>query len=69
MVVALLIVNFVHQRLVIDYTETYSPVIKPQTIKLILYIALFHGWPLCQMDVNNAFLHSSISEIFTCLNH
>jgi len=51
-----------HQRPSIDYTETYSPVIKPQTIKLVLCIALSNGWPLCQMDVNNAFLHGSISE-------
>jgi len=41
---------------------TYSPVIKPQTIKLVLCTALSHGWPLRQMDVNNAFLHGSISE-------
>jgi len=29
-----------HQRLGIDCIETYSPVIKPHTIKLVLYIAL-----------------------------
>jgi len=51
-----------HQRPGIDYTETYSLVIKPQTIKLVLCIALSNGWPLCQMDVNNAFLHGSISR-------
>ena len=42
----------------INYTKTYSPIIKPQTIKLVLCIA--NG--LCQMDVNNAFLHGSILE-------
>ena len=32
-----------HQRLGIDYTKTYSPVIKPHTIKLVLCIALPNG--------------------------
>jgi len=37
---ARLIAKGFHQRLGIDYTKTYSPVIKPQTIKLVLHIAL-----------------------------
>ena len=51
-----------HQRPGIDYSETYSPVIKPQTIKVVLCLAISHGWSLCQMDVNNAFLHGAIDE-------
>jgi len=59
---ARLVVRGFHQHLGIDYTETFSPVIKSRTIKLILCIALSNGWPLCQTDVNNAFLHGIISK-------
>ena len=51
-----------HQRPSVDYIEIYSLVIKPHIIKLVLCIAFSNDWPLCQMDVNNAFLHDSISE-------
>jgi Reverse transcriptase (RNA-dependent DNA polymerase) len=44
----------------LDYFDTYNPVIKPTTIRVILTIALSKGWPLRQLDVNNAFLHGDI---------
>ncbi|KAK2373518.1 hypothetical protein QL285_074549 [Trifolium repens] len=46
----------------LDFKETFAPVVKPQTIKVILTIALRQGWTLHQMDVNNAFLQEQLSE-------
>lgn len=39
----------------VDYLETFSPVAKLTSVKLLLGLASAKGWSLTQMDVSNAF--------------
>lgn len=46
----------------IDFFDTYSPVIKRKTIRLIMALAVENGWDLRLVDVATAYLNSFLEE-------
>jgi hypothetical protein len=46
----------------VDFYETFSPIIKSATIRLILALAVQFHWQIKQLDVSNAFLHGVLAE-------
>ena len=51
-----------HQQYRVDFEETFNPVIKPSTVRIILSLAVQFNWPLRQLDVSNTFLHGYLRE-------
>ena len=45
-----------------DYTETFAPVVRWETIRLLFSIALHKQWIIDQLDVTTAFLYGTIDH-------
>ena len=46
----------------VDYAETFSPVAKISSIRILISLAANMGWPLFQLDIKNAFLNGDLKE-------
>ncbi|GKF00969.1 ribonuclease H-like domain-containing protein, partial [Tanacetum coccineum] len=56
---ARLVANGSSQQLGIDFDETFSPVVKPATIRMILSLIVSRKWPIHKLDT---FLNVDLSE-------
>nr|GEU58157.1 ribonuclease H-like domain-containing protein [Tanacetum cinerariifolium] len=59
---ARLVANGRSQQQGIDCDETFSPVVKPATIRTVLSLVVSRQWPIHQLDVKNAFLYGYLTE-------
>lgn len=59
---ARLVIRGFDQRQGKDYKHTFSTVAKLAIVRVLIAIATAKGWPLHQLDINNAFLHGYIDK-------
>ena len=59
---ARLVANRFNQQSGIDYTKTFSPVIKASTIRVILALVVHFDWQIRQLNISNVFLQGSLCE-------
>lgn len=50
------------QRYGVDYVETYAPVARITSIRIIIALTAHHDWELHQMDVKSAYLNGDLEE-------
>lgn len=57
-----LIVKGYNQREGFNYHETFSPIAKQSTVRVVIAFVATQGWYLSQLDINNAFLNRDLEK-------
>nr|GFA31868.1 retrovirus-related Pol polyprotein from transposon TNT 1-94 [Tanacetum cinerariifolium]GFA32017.1 retrovirus-related Pol polyprotein from transposon TNT 1-94 [Tanacetum cinerariifolium] len=47
----------------LDYSTTFSHVVKASSVRIILSLAFLNRWPLHQLDIKDAFLNGNLNDI------
>ncbi|RVW16345.1 Retrovirus-related Pol polyprotein from transposon RE1 [Vitis vinifera] len=53
----------------LDYKDTFSPVVKASTVRVVLSLAVSHKWPLRQLDVKMPFSMAFFMKLFIWSSH
>nr|KYP36383.1 Retrovirus-related Pol polyprotein from transposon TNT 1-94 [Cajanus cajan]KYP36385.1 Retrovirus-related Pol polyprotein from transposon TNT 1-94 [Cajanus cajan] len=59
---ARLVARGFNQQQGIDYTDTFSLIFRPVSVRVVLALVVSQGWPIHQIDVDNAFLSGELQE-------
>ena len=54
------------QKYGVDHTETFSPVVKYVTLRIVIALTKYFNWPLDQRDVITPFLYGVMKEVVYC---
>jgi len=58
----LLVAQGCTQKFGLDYEETFSPVVRFESVRTVVALGAQHRFQLHQMDVSTAFLHGELNE-------
>ena len=59
---ARLVAKGYHQIDGVDFNESFAPVAKTVSIRILIALASYKGWKLDHIDIINAFLHGKLEE-------
>lgn len=57
-----------HQTYGVDYSETFSSIVKASTVRIVLSLAVMYKQVIRQVNVNNAFFNGILLKMYTWLN-